>query len=307
MKSPIIFRLIVGALVAIVIGFATLSFQVSESEHAVLTRFGNPIRVVTKAGLYGRAPWPFESVQRFDARLDFYEIRLSEALTSDKRNVIIPVYVAWRISDPLKFLQSVGDAENARRKFDALVTSARNAVLGNYEFRQLVTTDSAQLRIPEMEGKITELVRAQAQETFGVAIEQVGMKRLSLPEANTEFVFRRMRAERAQFAARYRAEGKQQADELRAQTDAERSGIVADARKYAEETRGTAEAEAARIYSEAHGKDPEFYSFLRELEVLRQVVGKNTTLVLDTDSQPFRQLKGEPGAAAEAPFKVARP
>lgn len=291
MKNPLFARLAIGLLLLGLLVFATGSFQVRENEFAVLTAFGKPVRVVREPGLYPRLPWPFQSVQRFDARLDFYEARISEALTLDKRNVIVPVFIAWRIADPLRFLQAVGSAENARARFDALVTSARNSVLASYEFRQLVTTDGAQLRLVAMEEEITRIVREQADALFGVAVERVGVKRLALPEANTEFVFRRMRAEREQFAAKFRAEGRQQADEIRAQTDAKKSTLIADARREAEEIRGRAEAEAAAIYAQAHGEDPEFYGFLRELQVLKQTVGNNTTIVLDTDSEPFRLLK----------------
>lgn len=306
MKNPLFARLTVGLLLLGLLVFATGSFQVRENEFAVLTAFGKPVRVVREPGLYPRLPWPFQSVQRFDARLDFYEARISEALTLDKRNVIVPVFIAWRIADPLRFLQAVGSAENARARFDALVTSARNSVLASYEFRQLVTTDGARLRLVAMEDEITRIVREQADALFGVAVERVGVKRLSLPEANTEFVFRRMRAEREQDAAKFRAEGRQQADELRAQTDAKKSTLIADARREAEEIRGRAEAEAAAIYAKAHGEDPEFYGFLRELQVLKQTVGNNTTIVLDTDSEPFRLLKEKPAPLPAAPIQATR-
>jgi len=294
MKNPLFARLAVGLLLLGLLVAATATYQVRENEFAVLTAFGKPVRVVRAPGLYARLPWPFQSVQRFDTRLDFYEARISEALTLDKRNIIVPVFIAWRIDDPLRFLKAVGSAENARARFDALVTSARNSVLASYEFRQLVTSDGTALRLVAMEDEITKIVREQAGQLFGVVVEKVGVKRLSLPEANTEFVFRRMRAEREQFAAKFRAEGRQQADELRAQTEAKKSTVVAEARREAEEIRGRAEAESAAIYAKAHGEDPEFYAFLRELQVLKQTVGNNTTIVLDTDSEPFRLLKEKP-------------
>lgn len=291
MKSQIIIRSLIGALVGALLLFVMLTFQVRQNERVVLTRFGRPIRVLIEPGLYGKWPWPIETVNRFDARLDFYDARISEALTRDKRNVIIPVYVAWRIDDPLKFLQSLGSADNARSKLDGLVTSARNTVLGGYDFSQLVSTNRDEVKIPEIEHTITDLVAQQAKQSFGIAVEQVGIKRLTLPEANTEFVFERMRAERAQFAAQYRAEGQQQADEVRAKTDADKMVILAEASKYSEETRGKAEAEAAHIYTAAHEKDPSLYKFLRELDALKQITATNTTVVLDTSTPPFDLLR----------------
>jgi len=291
MNTQIIIRSLIGALVGALMLFVMLTFQVRQNERVVLIRFGRPVRVLVEPGLYAKWPWPIETVNRFDARLDFYDARVSEALTRDKRNVIIPVYVAWRIEDPLRFLQSLGNAENARSKLDGLVTSARNTVLGGYDFSQLVSTNRAEIKIPEIEHAITDLVAQQAKQSFGIAVEQVGIKRLTLPEANTEFVFARMRAERGQFAAQYRAEGQQQADQVRAKTDADKVVMLAEARKYAEETRGKAEAEAARIYQRAHEKDPSLYRFLRELDALKRITGTNTTVVLDTSTPPFDVLR----------------
>ena len=294
MKTQIIVRGLIGALVGALLLFVMLTFQVRQNERIVLTRFGRPVRVLVEPGLYGKWPWPIETVNRFDARLDFYDARISEALTRDKRNVIIPVYVAWRIDDPLKFLQSLGSADNARSKLDGLVTSARNTVLGGYDFAQLVSTNRDEVKIPEIEHTITELVAQQARQSFGISVEQVGITRLTLPEANTQFVFERMRAERAQFAAQYRAEGQQRADEVRAKTDAGKTVILAEARQYAEETRGKGEAEAARIYIAAHQKDPSLYKFLRELDALKQITATNTTVVLDTGTPPFDLLRPAP-------------
>ena len=284
-------RVLIAAVVVTILGFAMFSFQVAGNESAVLTRFGSPVRTLTEPGLYFKWPWPIDTVNRFDARLAFYDTRLSEALTQDKRNVILPVFLAWRIAEPLKFLQAIGTPAAVPTKLDSLATSARNALLGRYDFAELVSTDPAKLKLAEFEQRLTDTIRPQALAAFGIAIEQVGLKRIALPEANTLYVFERMKAERGQYAARFRAEGRREAEELRAKTDAERTVLLADAQKFAEETRGKGEADAARIYAEAHGQDPRFYTFLRELETLRKVTRENTTLILDSDTAPFNQLK----------------
>jgi membrane protease subunit HflC len=287
----VISRALIAIVVVAILGFAMFSFQVASNESAVLTRFGSPVRTLPEPGLYFKWPWPVDTVNRFDTRLAFYDTRLSEALTQDKRNVILPVFVAWRVADPLKFLQALGTPAAAPTKLDSLATSARNALLGRYDFQELVSTDPAKLKLVELEQRLMESIRPQALSAFGIAIEQVGLKRIALPEANTLYVFERMKAERGQYAARYRAEGRREAEELRAKTDAERTVLLAEAQKFAEETRGKAEAEAAKIYSDAHTQDPQFYKFLRELETLRKVTRENTTLILDTDTAPFNQLK----------------
>ncbi len=302
-RLQVAIRALIALVVLAALGFAMCSFQVAGNESAVLTRFGRPVRSLTESGLYFKWPWPVDAVHRFDRRLAFFEIRFSEALTQDKRNVILPIWLAWRVEDPLRFLESLGTPEAAPGKLDSIATSARNALLGRYDFQQLVATDPAKLRLEELEQRLADAIRPQAREAFGIAIEQVGIKRVALPEANTAFVFERMRAERGQYAAKFRAEGRREAEELRARTDAERTKLIAEAQKYAEETRGRAEAEAARIYAEAHAKDPEFYRFTRELESLRRVTRANTTLVLDTAAPPFSQLRPpgdkQPAAAKE--------
>jgi len=291
MNLKMLSRVCAAAVVVIVLFSCMAAFQVRQNEMVVLTLFGKPVRVIQQPGLYVKWPWPIESVNRLDARLNFYEIRLSEALTKDKRNIIAPVFVVWRIEDPLKFLEAMGSIENASSKLDSLVSSAKNAVLGRYEFGQLVSVNPDDVKIAEIEQKIADSAAPQARASFGIRIEQVGIKRLTLPEVNTSYVFERMRAERAQFAESYRAEGRQQADRINAETDAEKTVLLADAKKDAEETRGKAEADAAHIYAAAHSQYPELYTFLRGLETLKKIIDSNTTLVLDANSPPFDLLK----------------
>lgn len=285
-------RILLAVVILIPLLALMLSFQVRQNENAVVTRLGKPVRVVTEPGLFGKWPWPIEAVYRVDARLNFYEVRLSEALTKDRRNVIVPAFVAWRISDPLKFLEAIGSPENALTKLDSLVSSAKNTILGTYEFRQLVSAASeSDVKIGEIEDRLTAVTSAQARDSFGIAIQQVGIERIALPEANTAFVFERMRAERSQFAERYLAEGRQEADAIRAAVNSQKTVIVAEAQRDAEIKRGEGEAEAARIYAAAHGEAPQLYLFLRELDTLKKTVNPNTTLVLDGNQPPFDLLK----------------
>lgn len=289
--TQLITRIAIALAVATVLGFQLFSFQVASNEAVVLTRFGSPIRTYTTPGLQAKAPWPIDIVHRFDTRLAVHDTRISEALTRDKRNVILPVFLVWRISDPLLFLQALSTPSAAPAKLESLATSARNALLGNYDFAELVSTNPAVLKLDEFESRLTAAIQTQARNAFGITLVQVGVKRISLPEANTLYVFERMRAERGQYAARYRAEGRREAEEIRARTDAEKTVLLAEAQRQAEEVRGRAEAEAARTYAEAHAQNPAFYLFTRELEVLRKAVKDNTTLVIDTDTSPFSQLK----------------
>ena len=265
-----------------------VGFTVRQNEEVVITRFGQPVRVIELPGLYAKWPWPIETTNRIDARLNIYEVRLSEALTKDRRNIIIPVFVAWNVEEPLKFLEALGSLENAKSKLDSLVSSAKNTVLGTCEFKQLVSAEEHNdVNLAAIEDKIMEMVAPQAKKSFGIAIRQVGIERITLPEANTGYVFDRMRAERAQFAERYLAEGRQQADAIRAKTNAQRTVILAEAQKEADIKRGEGEAEAAGIYSKAHSQNPDLYFFLRQLDTLKNTINQNTTLVLDANQPPF--------------------
>lgn len=285
------FRLLVAAVVAVVLGFVMFSFQVRQDRSAVVTRLGRPVRVIAEPGLYFKWPWPVEAVRLFDKRLSFFESRPSEALTRDKRNVIVFVYAAWQIADPLLFLQSVGGEENARQKLDGLVSGAKNTVLGQYDFLNLASTNRAEVKIDEIEKRLTDVVAERAASAFGVAVRQVGICRLGLPESNTRFVFERMVAERTQIAEYYRSIGAKEADDIRVRTDSEATQLIAEAERAAAETTAKAEAEAARLVADAYRRDPELYGFLRRLESLRKVGDVNTTLILDTSTPPFDALK----------------
>lgn len=287
-------------LVALLLASMAL-YQADEREHVVITRFGDPVRLAPTPGLHARWPWPVEDVVRFDRRLQLQTIRLSEALTRDRRNVLLPLFAVWRVEDPLRFLQALGGEANARRKLDTLLTSARNELLARHDFSALVSTTPGEVRLADIEAGVLAAARAVAGPEFGVRIERVGISQVALPEANTTAVLDRMRAERAQFAARFRAEGREEADRIRAEAESERTVLLAQAREFAETRRGQAEAEAASLYAEARALDPALFSFLRELQTLGRLAPENTTLVLDTSSPPFRLLRPEPAAAPTEP------
>jgi membrane protease subunit HflC len=296
--------LLLAAALLLVLSFAC-AFLVHEAEHVIVLRFGRPMRIVAQPGLHFRLPVPLERLVRIDRRLQHAEIRLSESLTRDQRNVIVPVFFTWKVTDPLLFHTAVRDLEPAQQKLDALITSARNTVLGRHDFAHLVGDEREGASIPVLEKEILTLAAPDALKQLGITLVGSGITQIQLPEANTEAVFRRMRAERRREATQYRAEGRAKAAEMKAETDKEATYLIADAKRKAEETRGRAEAEAATAYATAHGKDPSFYRFLRELQSLRTIVDKNTTLVLDTSVAPFHWLKSTEGA--ESPVRALPP
>jgi len=283
-------RLLVGFGLVLLLALYSGTFQVSEGEKAVLTRFGKPERELEAPGLYFKYPWPVEAVRIFDTRLVFQELRLTETLTQDKRNVIVPLYLAWRVEHPRKFLESLGNAEAAHRVLENMVTSAKNTVLGQRDFADLVSLEPGRVDLAGIEADIFERVAAPSLEQFGVEVREIGIRRVTLPESNTRAVFERMRAERAQFASKFQAEGRQRADEIRVGAQSEAALVVAEAEAYAESKRGLAEAEAARIYAEAHSANPDFHRFLLQLETLKSVADGQTSLLIDGANPPFHLL-----------------
>lgn len=290
-QSVTSFRLMLILAVGAAVVASACGLILSETENALVLRFGKPVRVLKSSGFYLKWPMPIERVVRIDRRLQHAEIRLSETLTKDQRNVIVPMFFTWKVADPLLFHVSVKEIAQAQSKLDALVTSARNSVLGQHPFADLVAADGRHSRLLELEHEMLGLAAADAAQHLGIELISVGITQIQLPEANTESVFRRMRAERKREATQFRAEGKAKAAEMKADSDKNATGLIADAKRQAEELRGRAEAEAAAIYAKAHGEAPEFYRFLRELQSLRTVLDKNTTVVLDTAMAPFHWLK----------------
>jgi modulator of FtsH protease HflC len=273
---------------------------VDETEFVLVTAFGKPLATLTEAGLHGK--WPHRSVIRFDRRLRIYDPKPSEFLTSDPKNILLDVYVCWRIRDPLLFLQRVTDPAGAELRLHDIVWAETAAEIGRRPLSDLVTIEAEELKLPEIVAAVRERCAARLEDTCGIELVDIRVKRLTLPEQNKRSVFSRMRAERDRIARLYRAEGDEEAQKIRADADRQRAELLAAARADAERLRGKAEQETIGIYANAHGTETEFYRFLRSLEAYERILGERTTLVLATDSDLFRYLKqpGPPAAAGSA-------
>jgi modulator of FtsH protease HflC len=292
--------LVTTAAVAAIL-FASVLFALREGQVAVVTRLGAPRAVFTDAGLHWKLPWPLERVHTLDGRRRLFDSRFAETLTGDKKNIVLRTFVVWSIAEPLTFLQAIGDVPTAEDRLDGLVTNAKNAVLGRQELSALVSTEPGRLQIAQIEEAVLSEVAATARERFGIRLHQVGLSRLGLPPENVRAVLEQMRAERAQYAARYRAEGDRDAAVIRARAEVEAATLRAEGQRKAAEIRGRAEAEAARVYAEAHRRDPEFYRFVRSLETLKTLLGRRATVILRTDAPPFDVLEGGTAAAGARP------
>jgi membrane protease subunit HflC len=284
-----------AAAVAILLLCYLAFFSVRETEFVLVTQFGRPVRTVTDAGL--NVKWPFQTALYFDRRLRTYNPRPSEFLTRDKKNVVVENYVVWKIQDPDRFVQTVGDSTAAEMRLHDIIWSGLAAALGTHDLDALVGTAPEQVQTAGMLDDLTALTDRAALEQYGINVVDVRIKRLNLPEQNKQSVYARMRAERERIARQYRAEGEEQALSIRADADRQKEEILSVAYKEAENIKGQGDAESTRIYGQAYSKNPGFYKLLRTLESYKKVLDDKTTAILSSDSELLKVLmKGEAAA-----------
>lgn len=285
-------RMAVGILTVMVILLSSVAFSVRERHTALVMRFGELVRTETQSGLHWKLPWPIDRVSLIDQRKRVFNTRHSEMLTRDKKNIILLSYASWEVTDAELFYKAVGTIAEAEKKLDGVVTNAKIGVMGRYDLSALVSTDPKQLQTEQIESEILASVQESARTKYGILVDQVGFKRLSLPEANIKSVFDKMRAERGKVAAGLRAQGERDAAVLRSETDLEVASVIAAAREEAAKVRGDAEAQATEIYARAHGAAPGLFKMVRQLQSLEQVMSKDVTLIMRTDKAPFNVLNG---------------
>ena len=290
-------RTIVGALALAGLVFYATAIVVREGQAALVTRLGRPLRAATVPGLHWKLPWPVDRVILLDMRRRVYETGHTEMLTRDKKNIIVRAFVIWRIGDPLAFVQAVGDENASEGKLDGLLTNAAIGTLGGHPLSALVSTQPGDLHVDEIEAEMLAATAPVALHTYGVAIEQIRVERIALPEVNVTAVFEQMRAERRQFAARFAAEGEREASRVRSEADLEAARIRARGAEEEARIRGEAAAQVAKTYADAHRIDPELYRFTRSLASLDKIVNGNASLILRTDAEPFSLLQGKESAS----------
>ena len=257
---------------------------VDETEQIVILQFGKPVQTITEPGLNFKFPAPIQVSNSFDKRLLEYDVPPEEILSRDKKSLIIDNYVRWRIVDPLLFLQTVRAIPTAKTRLDDIVYSELRQELGNHDMAEIIT---------ETRELIMEKVTiASNEETskYGIEVIDVRIRRVDLPRENEASIYARMEAERKRQANKFRSEGEEEAQKIRAATDRDKTVILAEAYKTAQKIRGEGEAEALDIYAKSFSKDPDFYEFLRTLETYEKVIDKKTTLVLPGDSKLFKAL-----------------
>jgi modulator of FtsH protease HflC len=286
-------RAIVGSLALLAILFSATAVVVREGQAVLITRFGRPLRAATQPGLHWKLPWPIDGAMTLDMRRRIYETGQAEMLTRDKKNIIARTFVVWRIGDPLTFAQAIGNTGGAEGKLDGLLTNAAIGTLGGHDLSALVSTNPSDLQMEQVESELLASTAPLALRSYGVAVEQIRLERLALPEENVTAVFEQMRAERRQFAAKYQAEGEQAASKIRSEAELQVAQIRAKGTEEQARIRGESAAQVARVYADAHRIDPELYRFTRSLDSLDKLVTSSTQLILRTDSEPFSLLQSK--------------
>jgi membrane protease subunit HflC len=275
----------IGA-VLVFLGLTSI-FIVDETEQVVVLQFGKPVRIITEPGLHIKVPFPIQEKNVFDNRLLEYDSPPEEILSKDKKSLIVDNYVRWQIVDPLQFLKTVQAIPTALSRMDDIVYSELRRELGTHDMVEIITENREEL----ME-KVT-VASNKATQDYGIEVVDVRIRRVDLPSQNEESIYARMDAERKRQANKFRSEGEEEAQKIRATTDRDKTIILADAYKQAERIRGEGDAKAVEVYADAYSADPKFYEFVRTLDAYKKIIDDKTMLVLPSDSRLFKLLLGK--------------
>ena len=279
-----------GAAIVVIVVLALSSlFTVEQTEQVLITQFGRPVRVIPEPGLHAKLPF-VQTVISFDRRLLNQELPSEEVILGDQRRLIVDSFTLFRITDPLRYYQAVGPAENGiRGRLNSIVSSSLRRVLGNHTLLDVLSKDRRNI-MAAIRGQVnTEMTG------FGVSIEDVRIRRADLPEENTQAILIRMQSERERIAKQLRAEGAEASQRIRADAERDRTVLLADAGATADKLRGQGEADASRLYAGAYQQDPGFFAAWRTLLAYREAFGTgNARLVLTPDNDFLRYLQSAP-------------
>ncbi len=280
----------------IILAFLLLqsAFTIGEWEQGIVLQFGKPERTIREPGLYFKYPFVQDLIV-LDKRILAAEARPAEYITLDKKRLTVDTVSRWKIEEPLVFYQTVRNQPGAIARLNNIIMTGLRQEVAKRDFKSFIREDRERI-MDRVTRRTGEEVRR-----FGISVIDVRIKRVDLPEEVQASVFARMKAERERIAKRYRAEGEEKAKEIRANANKEKVILLAEADRQAETLRGQGDAEATAIYAQAYGKDPDFYSFVRHLDVYRKAFGADTTMLLRPDSSLLRFLDNPVGPVSASP------
>ncbi len=281
-KGPVISGLVILALAFL--SYSAL-FTVNQAEQALVLQFGDPKRVITEPGLKMKLPF-IQEVARYDKRVLDYDAPAEEVIAEDQKRLVVDVFVRYRITDPLKFRQTVRRELLLRDRLKSMTSNAMRGVVGKVQMLDLLSEKRTGIM-----HDIRDVMNAEGG-SFGIEVIDVRARRADLPEANSEAIYNRMKSEREREAKEFRAQGAEAAQRIRSLAERNRTVLLAEARKTGEILRGEGDSQSIKIYAEAFGKDVDFFSFYRSMEAYRKSLsGDGTTMVLSPDSEFFRYFK----------------
>lgn len=271
-------------------------YTVDQTRYAIVLQFGEPVEVRTAPGLHFKMPF-IQNVIFLDNRLMEYDVDTTIIYTRDKKNMVVNAYVRWRIDDPLVFYKrfksdsTFSIIEEAKSRLGDIITGELKSELGLHIMSDVISQSRGTIMESVTGGANKKLV-SDGDESSGMRVVDVRIKRADLPPENQRAVYERMKAERDQQATKYRSEGKMNGQEIRANADRQKAEILAKANRLNQEIRGQADAEAASIYAEAYNQDQEFYAFIRSLESYQAAFKDKSTLVLSPESLEYLKYFG---------------
>ena len=275
-------KLILPGIVLIAVVIFQSLFIVQEISQAIVLQFGDPKKIVTKAGLNFKLPF-IQNVVYLDKRILNLDNDPEEVIAADQKRLIVDAFARFKIVDPLKFYISVGNERVARSRLSTIINSRIRGVLGTQELATLLSTDRA---------RQMQIIQSQVNEeakNFGIEIVDVRIKRADLPPANSDAIYKRMQTEREREAKEFRAQGAEIAQKIRSTADKDVTVLLAEANKKSEIMKGEGDGLRNKIFADAFGKDPQFFGFYRAMQAYEKaLIGGETSLVLSPDSEFFK-------------------
>ena len=294
--------IIIAAVLLVIFALLLFTFQVRQSEVVVVSTFLKPTATETNAGLYVKWPWPIQSINRFDSRVQTFADIPSETLTSDSTMLLVNVFVGWRISDAKEFFPKFqgGSAILAQKQLENMLRSAKQNVIGKHNLSELVNSDPAQNKFGDVEKEIQAQVEGElAKNNYGISIEFLGIKKLGLPENVTQSVFDRMKAERTKFITEAQFKGEADATKIRSSAERQAADLIANATADATRIQGAGEAEAAKMLG-VFQQNPQLAVFQLQLQALKDSMNQKSTLIFDERWSPFSLFQNVPPTAPAA-------
>lgn len=285
--------------VALVVVGLNSVFTVNQAAQALVLQFGQPRRVVTEPGLHFKIPF-IQNVIQFDHRVLDYDVPKEEVIASDQKRLVVDSFARYRITDPLRFFQAVGNEAVVRTRLASIINSSVRRALGNVPLAQIVSGERAMLMT-----QIRDMVNAETK-NFGINIVDVRIKRTDLPQENSQAIYRRMQTERDRKAKQLRAQGAEEAQKIRAKADRDKIVLLAEARKTGQIARGEGDAKAVRIFADAFGRDINFFEFYRSMQAYSDALNSgDTTLIISPNSEFFRFFNSTKGVTGKATVPAA--